>query len=141
RTAPRNMALLIPAIDVHQAKLGRVPHLVAADAGFYSAKNAAAAHAKGVKRVCIPIRSPRAPLASASRRSDGSVTASDGAPGASDASASASAAMVSTVAAIEVMMDAALGRSRRDRRQPDQCRPRHRQTVSQIAIASQSPRT
>ena len=37
---------------VHQAKLGRVPRLVAADAGFYSAKNEAAAKAKGVKRVC-----------------------------------------------------------------------------------------
>jgi len=33
---------------VHQAKLGRVPRLVAADAGFYSAKNEAAAKAKGV---------------------------------------------------------------------------------------------
>jgi transposase, IS5 family len=28
-----------PAIEVHAAKLGRVPRLVAADAGFYSAKN------------------------------------------------------------------------------------------------------
>src|SRR4029077_1556416 len=61
RTAPRNMALLIPAIDVHQAKLGRVPRLVATDAGFYSAKNEAAAKAKGVKRVCIPNRSTKSP--------------------------------------------------------------------------------
>jgi IS5 family transposase len=53
------MDLLIPAIDVHQAKLGRVPRLVAADAGFYSAKNEAAAKAKGVKRVCIPNRSSK----------------------------------------------------------------------------------
>ncbi len=42
------------AIDTHEAKLGRVPRLVAADAGFYSAKNEVAAKAKGVKRVCIP---------------------------------------------------------------------------------------
>jgi transposase, IS5 family len=42
--------------EVHAAKLGRVPRLVAADAGFYSAKNEAAAKAKGVKRVCIPNR-------------------------------------------------------------------------------------
>ena len=53
------MDLLIPAIDVHQAKLGRVPRLVAADAGFYSAKNEAAAKATGVKRVCIPNRSSK----------------------------------------------------------------------------------
>src|SRR5215510_13786044 len=39
--------------------LGRVPHLVAADAGFYSAKNESAAHARGVKRVCIPNRSTK----------------------------------------------------------------------------------
>jgi IS5 family transposase len=56
---PSDMDLLIPAIDVHHAKLGRVPRLVAADAGFYSAKNEAAAKAKGVKRVCIPNRSSK----------------------------------------------------------------------------------
>jgi IS5 family transposase len=33
-----------------------MPRLVAADAGFYSARNEAAAKAKGVKRVCIPNR-------------------------------------------------------------------------------------
>jgi IS5 family transposase len=51
---PSDSELLIPAIDTHEATLGRVPRLVAADAGFYSAKNEAAAKAKGVKRVCIP---------------------------------------------------------------------------------------
>ncbi len=56
---PSDMDLLLPAIDVHQAKLGRVPRLVAADAGFYSAKNEAAAKTKGVKRVCIPNRSSK----------------------------------------------------------------------------------
>src|SRR5690348_16297440 len=39
----------------------RAPHLVAADAGFYSAKNEAAAKTKGVKRVCIPNRSTKSP--------------------------------------------------------------------------------
>jgi IS5 family transposase len=34
---------------------------VAADAAFYSAKNEAAAKAKGVKRVCIPNRSTKSP--------------------------------------------------------------------------------
>jgi IS5 family transposase len=56
---PNDSDLLIPAIDVHKAKLGRTPYLVAADAAFYSAKNEAAAKAKGVKRVCIPNRSTK----------------------------------------------------------------------------------
>jgi transposase, IS5 family len=51
---PSDSDLLIPAIDVHEAKLRRVPRLVAGDAGFYSGQNEAAATAKGVKRVCIP---------------------------------------------------------------------------------------
>jgi hypothetical protein len=36
-----------------------MPRLVAADAGFYSGKNEAAAKAKGVKRVCIPNRASK----------------------------------------------------------------------------------
>jgi IS5 family transposase len=56
---PSDSELLIPAIETHAAKLGRTPRLVAADAGFYSAKNEAAAKARGVKRVCIPNRNTR----------------------------------------------------------------------------------
>jgi transposase, IS5 family len=56
---PSDTELLIPAIEIHQAKLGRTPRLVAADAGFYSARNEAAAKASGVKRVCIPNRSTK----------------------------------------------------------------------------------
>jgi IS5 family transposase len=56
---PHDSELLITAIETHQAMLGRAPHLVAADAAFYSAKNEAAAKAKGVKRVCIPNRSTK----------------------------------------------------------------------------------
>jgi transposase, IS5 family len=56
---PYDSDLLIPAIDTHQALLGRVPRLVAADAAFYSARNEAAAKAKGVKRVCVPNRSTK----------------------------------------------------------------------------------
>jgi IS5 family transposase len=51
---PSDTDLLIPAIEAHEAKLGRVPRLLAADAGFYSASNEAEAKAKGVKRICIP---------------------------------------------------------------------------------------
>jgi IS5 family transposase len=58
---PYDSDLLIAAIETHRALLGRAPRLVAADAAFYSAKNEAAAKAKGVKRVCIPNRSTKSP--------------------------------------------------------------------------------
>jgi len=53
---PSDSDLLIPSIESHQQKLGCAPHLVAADAGFYSASNEAVAKEKGVKRVCVPNR-------------------------------------------------------------------------------------
>jgi transposase, IS5 family len=56
---PIDSDLLVAAIEVHQALLGRTPHLVAADAAFYSARNETAAKARGVKRVCIPNRSTK----------------------------------------------------------------------------------
>jgi IS5 family transposase len=56
---PYDSDLLVGAIETHQTLLGRSPRLVAADAAFYSAKNEAAAKAKGVKRVCIPNRSTK----------------------------------------------------------------------------------
>jgi IS5 family transposase len=56
---PNDSDLLIAAIETHQEMLGRAPHLVAADAAFYSAKNEAAAKAMGVKRVAIPNRSTK----------------------------------------------------------------------------------
>lgn len=51
---PHDSELPIAAIETHQTMLGRTPRFVAADAAFYSAKNEAAAKAKGVKRLCIP---------------------------------------------------------------------------------------
>ncbi|MGH2599741.1 MAG: transposase, partial [Dehalococcoidia bacterium] len=56
---PADADLLLPAIEVHTQMCGRVPRLVTADAGFYSAANEDAAHAKGVTRVCIPNRSTK----------------------------------------------------------------------------------
>jgi IS5 family transposase len=56
---PSDSELVIAAIDAHQRKLGCTPRLVAGDAAFYSAKNEAAAHEKGVKRVCIPSRNTK----------------------------------------------------------------------------------
>ncbi len=51
----------MPAIEVHQQRLGRLPRLVAADAGFYSPANETQAQQRGVKRVAIPNRSSRSP--------------------------------------------------------------------------------
>jgi IS5 family transposase len=56
---PSDSNLLVPAIEAHQERLGRAPHLVAADAAFYSARNEAPAKAKGVKRVYVPNRSTK----------------------------------------------------------------------------------
>jgi IS5 family transposase len=58
---PSDADLLTPALETHVETFGRVPRVVAGDAAFYSAKNEAAAHAKGVKRVCIPSRSTKNP--------------------------------------------------------------------------------
>ena len=58
---PNDADLLIDAIETHQAILGRAPHLVAADAAFYSTKNEATAKAMGVTRVCIPNRATKSP--------------------------------------------------------------------------------
>jgi IS5 family transposase len=56
---PSASDLLIPALDAPEQRLGRVPRRVAGDAACYSAANEAAAHAKGVTRVCIPNRSTK----------------------------------------------------------------------------------
>jgi IS5 family transposase len=56
---PSDSDLLVPALDIHEQQFGRPPRLVAADAGFFSAHNEAAAHARGVKRVSIPNRSTK----------------------------------------------------------------------------------
>jgi IS5 family transposase len=58
-TRPADSDLLIPALETHEQTLGRVPRVVAGDAAFYSMKNEAGAHAKGVTRVCIPNRSTK----------------------------------------------------------------------------------
>ncbi len=58
---PNDSDLLIAAIEMHHARLGRTPRLIAADAAFYSNKNEIEAKAKGVKRVCIPNRNTKSP--------------------------------------------------------------------------------
>jgi IS5 family transposase len=53
--------LLVPAVAIHQQRLGRTPAIVAADAGFYSARGEATLHEMGVKRVSIPNHSTKSP--------------------------------------------------------------------------------
>ena len=56
---PSDSALLVPAVEEHRRQFGRAPHLVAADAGFYSQRNEKEIRERGVKRVAIPNRSTR----------------------------------------------------------------------------------
>ena len=60
-TRPSDAELLTPALAAHADTFGRMPRLVAADAGFYSGTSEAAAHASGVTRVCVPNRSTKDP--------------------------------------------------------------------------------
>lgn len=84
---PNDSDLLMPAIEVHAAKLGCIPRLVAADAGFYSPRTRRRRKPKASSGSASPIAAVKAPRASGSRRSDGSATGSDGAPDVRDASA------------------------------------------------------
>jgi len=56
---PSDRDLLIPALATHEQRTGRQPDLAAADAGFFSAKNEAAARQLGVKQVSVPNRSTK----------------------------------------------------------------------------------
>ena len=56
---PSDSQLLVPAVEEHQRRFGRVPRLAAADAGFYSQQNENTLRALGVERVAIPNRSTR----------------------------------------------------------------------------------
>lgn len=56
---PSDRELLLPSVEAHERVLGRVPRLVAADAGFYSQAQERAAQEKGVRWVAVPNRSTR----------------------------------------------------------------------------------
>lgn len=51
---PADSTLLLSSIEVHQQRLGRIPRLVAADAGFYSRENEKAGQALGVRWMSVP---------------------------------------------------------------------------------------
>jgi IS5 family transposase len=56
---PYDSDLLLPGLAVHEDLLGRMPHLITADAAFFSLRNEAGAHSQGVRRVAIPNRSTK----------------------------------------------------------------------------------
>jgi IS5 family transposase len=56
---PNDKDLLVPSVEIHQQRLGRVPAMVAGDAGFYSAQGEAQVQDMGVKRLSIPNRSTK----------------------------------------------------------------------------------
>src|SRR5262249_26599461 len=56
---PADQELLIPAIDKHREIFGRVPQLVASDAGFISLENKRQAKELGVKKVAVPNKKGR----------------------------------------------------------------------------------
>jgi transposase, IS5 family len=56
---PNDSDLLLPGLAVHANLLGRMPHLVTADAAFFSLRNEAGARSRGVRRVAIPNRSTK----------------------------------------------------------------------------------
>ncbi len=51
---PADSTLLLPSIQVHQQRLGRIPRMVAADAGFYSRENEKVGQALGVRWMSVP---------------------------------------------------------------------------------------
>jgi IS5 family transposase len=56
---PTDSSLLVEAVELHQQITGTIPHLVAADAGFYSQANEKKLEEMGVKNVSIPNRQTR----------------------------------------------------------------------------------
>ena len=53
---PSDQHLLVPAVEEHQRRFGRVPRLVAADAGFYSQANEKKVQEMGMSWIAIPNR-------------------------------------------------------------------------------------
>ena len=51
---PADSTLLLSSLQVHQQRLGQIPRMVAADAGFYSRENEKAGQAQGVRWMSVP---------------------------------------------------------------------------------------
>jgi len=53
---PSDRELLLSSVEAHICKLGRVPHMVTADAGFYSQVQERAVQEQGVRWAAVPNR-------------------------------------------------------------------------------------
>jgi IS5 family transposase len=58
---PSDRVLLTEAVEEQQRRLGRTPHLVTADAGYYAQAHEQALHEMGVKWVAVPNRNTHSP--------------------------------------------------------------------------------
>lgn len=58
---PKDADLLVPAVQKHERQFGRVPQLVAGDAGFYSASNEAELQDMGVRQISVPNHFTKSP--------------------------------------------------------------------------------
>jgi len=58
---PSDRHLLVGAVAAHEEQLGRVPHMVAADGGYYSQANEQKVQQLGVRYVSVPNRGTRSP--------------------------------------------------------------------------------
>jgi transposase, IS5 family len=59
RSAAQRPRIAAGAVEAHEQRLGRVPELAAADAGYYSQAQERAVEEKGVKQVAVPNRNTR----------------------------------------------------------------------------------
>jgi len=74
-------------VDAQRQKLGRVPRMAAADAGFYSRENEQVVQQMGVAYVSIPNRSTRSEERRNYKRGAGSRMLKNGVPDVKDESA------------------------------------------------------
>ena len=137
---PHDSDLLIAAIETHQVLLGRTRRLVAADAAFYSAKNEAAAKAKGIN-VCIPNRSTKSLERKREQRKRWFRNGQKWRTGSEGRISRAQAATRSrSMPLSRLCRHQPLGRARRHRRQCHQHRPRYRKARGPL-ITPASPRS
>ena len=103
---PADSDLLIDAIDIHQQRLGRAPHLVAGGRRILLGGERAGCQGAGVSSGCaFPTVRPRALRNGANRKSAGSERVRNGAPAARAASASPNAGTASTAAVTGAMTE------------------------------------
>ena len=77
----------MPAVEEHQRRFGRVPRVVAADAGFYSQANEKKVQEMGVSWVAVPNRNTHSEDGGSCKSGAGSAPLRNGGRDAKDASA------------------------------------------------------